>query len=200
METGLTDPMTTIRINMHHRLTNGNNKTLIKLLEKEEKDSWAEKNGQTMRDLNIREEELGVSKEIFKIVITMKVNQSFKTKTEDAAKNKSKALCALTGRDNWQPGQQPKYMREMTRNQVSTIFKARTRMLDIKANYKNKYPNQTCRICRITEETQEHVLAQCSPGDFTRQRITKKDLFDEVITNLTETAKKIEVIMEKLTY
>ena len=79
----------------------------------------------------------------------------------------------------------------MTRNQVSTIFKARTRMLDIKANYKNKYPNQTCRLCHINEETQEHVLAHCNPTDLTRPRITKEDLFEEDITSLAETTRKI---------
>ena len=33
--------------------------------------------------------------------------------------------------------------------------------IDIKANYKNKYKDQTCRLCKKENETQQHVLTEC---------------------------------------
>ena len=53
-------------------------------------------------------------------------------------------------------------MNQLTRKQVSTIFKARTRMLPIKNNYKTAYiTNKECRACGTEEETQNHVLQNC---------------------------------------
>ncbi len=52
-------------------------------------------------------------------------------------------------------------MEQMTRNQASTVFQARTRMLDVKNNFRNKYKDVICRFCAIDIETQEHVLEKC---------------------------------------
>ena len=59
-------------------------------------------------------------------------------------------------------------MNELNRKQVSLIFKARTRMLKIKANYKNGNTDQKCRACKIAIETQE--------------RGQRKDLHDKLVT------------------
>ena len=52
-------------------------------------------------------------------------------------------------------------MRKLTRKQASTIFKARTRMLKVKCNYKNGYTDLTCRACKKEPETQKHILYEC---------------------------------------
>ncbi len=41
--------------------------------------------------------------------------------------------------------------------QISLLFKARTRMLDVKNNFRNKYKDNNCRRCGQTLETQKHV-------------------------------------------
>ena len=61
----------------------------------------------------------------------------------------------------WNVGNRPKYMQEMSRENASTIFKARTRMIDIKNNFRNKYNDLLCRVCNKADETQEHVLENC---------------------------------------
>ena len=50
---------------------------------------------------------------------------------------------------------------KLTGQQASNIFKARTRMLPVKNNYRNKYRNLTCRACGVPVETQKHVLEDC---------------------------------------
>ena len=52
-------------------------------------------------------------------------------------------------------------MNKLTRNQASTIFRARTRMLKVKTNFKNGHTNLKCRMCGKQEETQKHVLEEC---------------------------------------
>ena len=43
-------------------------------------------------------------------------------------------------------------------HQVKFIFQARTRMLNVKANYKNGNSNLKCRACNKFEENQPHLL------------------------------------------
>jgi Zn finger protein HypA/HybF involved in hydrogenase expression len=54
-------------------------------------------------------------------------------------------------------------MNKLTRMEASAIFKARTRMLDVKNNYRDKYNDTKCRKCDAETETQEHILEEC-PG------------------------------------
>ena len=76
--------------------------------------------------------------------------------------NKSKNKHLVQGIQNWTPGQRSHYLNRMSRNECSTIFKARTRMLEIKNNYKNKYIDHKCRLCNTQEEDQMHVLETCT--------------------------------------
>ena len=48
----------------------------------------------------------------------------------------------------------------MSMTQAKHIFMLRTRMLDTKDNYPNKYPDNLCPICDdgITKDSQEHVM------------------------------------------
>ena len=88
-------------------------------------------------------------------------------------------------------------MNQLNRFQVSTIFKARTQMLDIKNNFRGKYNNITCRGCGEANETQEHVLNECkSIHQSENTRVEQKDIFSNNITTLTKTAESIDDIME----
>ena len=41
------------------------------------------------------------------------------------------------------------------------LFTLRTRMIEVRANYKKKYPDINCPLCKESEDTQEHML-HCS--------------------------------------
>ncbi len=72
-------------------------------------------------------------------------------------------------------------MNELTRNQASTIFQARTRMLKVKENYKKKYGNDLiCRACGLKTENQLHVLKECQVlHQNDTNKITEADIFTE---------------------
>ena len=92
-----------------------------------------------------------------------------------------------------------RYMNKLTRQQASTSFKARTRMLPVKNNYRNKYRNHTCRACGVPVETQKHVLEDCEVlhlvGEY---KVYNKEIFSDNPNKLRTTATNIQNIMDQL--
>ena len=90
-------------------------------------------------------------------------------------------------------------MEKLTRSQASIIFKARTRMLEVKNNFRNMFNNNTCRLCGAENETQAHILQECPQiHKDTTTKVTREDLFNNNINNLKETAHKIRTIIKTL--
>ena len=99
----------------------------------------------------------------------------------------------------WKPGERAKYMNELTRKQTSMIFKARSRMLKVKGNYKNGFSDLTCRVCKKKEETQTHILEECPAlHQNTATKVPKHQLFNEDTGALKLVSKNLEFITEKL--
>ena len=167
------------RVNMHNRISNGNNQTLIALLQRTDPSSWAEENRAQAERIGLDKITLTTNKQTGKREITNKIKPAFKEDIERKGRDKSKVKFLIDGKNKWNPGHQPKYMKTLTRNEVSTIFKARTRMLDVKANYKNKYQDLQCRLCGKEDETQEHVLAKCEKTEQTKHQVHTEDIFTE---------------------
>ena len=197
----LLDPITITkrnRLNMHNRITNGNNQTLKALLQRTDPSSWAEENRTLAERIGLDENALTTKKQISKREITNKIKVAFKEEIEGKGRDKSKVKFLLEGKNKWDPDHQPEYMKTLTRNEVSTIFKARTRMLDVKANYKNKYQDLQCRLCGKEDETQEHVLAKCEKTKQTKHQVPTEDIFTEDPEKLRKTAAEIEVILNTI--
>ena len=99
----------------------------------------------------------------------------------------------------WNPGTRAKYMNELTRKQASLVFKTRTRMIKVKANYKNGHKDQTCRACKEEMETQDHALEKCpvihKDDDI---KVTKNEIFTENTDTLRKLANNIEIIISKI--
>ena len=104
----------------------------------------------------------------------------------------------MEGKKEWKAEVTAKYMNKMTRKQASLIFRARTRMLKVKSNYKNAYANLICRACKQAEETQNHVLVEC-PALHPDGRTRAMDPFSDDINILKETARTIENVMKEIT-
>ena len=96
------------------------------------------------------------------------------------------------GKTEWDAGKRAQYMNKLTRNQASTIFRARTRMLKVKANFKKGHTNLECRMCGNKEETLKHILEECMALQKETPSITKKMIFEENIIELTQTEKWIK--------
>ena len=196
VETGITsiETITTMRkLNKEAKLKAKPNCKTNKVREENTSKGWNDKLKQTKQLLNINPDTtLKQAKRI--------LDNKTKEDTETKAFNKTKMSYLISGKQNWTPGKRSQYMNKLTRLQASTIFKARTRMLDTKLNYKNKYPNKMCRMCNTETETQEHVLQDCKtlhPDNTTK--ITTNQIFEENTDKLRNTATQIQSIIEQLT-
>ena len=46
---------------------------------------------------------------------------------------------------------------KLTEEEIQTIFKIRSQGRDVKLNYRGKYANLECRVCKKEEESQKHL-------------------------------------------
>ena len=46
----------------------------------------------------------------------------------------------------------------MSQELTQTIFKMRSRMEEVKINFRGKYENLECEVCKEVEESQKHIL------------------------------------------
>ena len=131
--------------------------------------------------------------------IKQKIIEHQERAIKTSANNKSKVK-HLTKNDPNYPYERKKYMNKLTRINVSMIFQARARMLEIKENYKKKYPDQTCRRCKLHPETQKHILTECNEIHRNEElRINYDEIYEqEDMIKLATTARKIRKIMDCL--
>ena len=125
-------------------------------------------------------------------MLKTKIREHHAKNLEEKGESKSKMQYYMDGKNKIYLNKRTEYMRKLTRNQVSNIFKARTRMLKVKLNYKNAYREHKCRICGNEDESQKHVLEQCQKLNEITTPITKEMIFSENITEITKTAKLIQ--------
>ena len=118
---------------------------------------------------------------------------------EESGATKSKTTFYLNNKEKVMAGKRAPYMDLLSRREVSAIFAARTRMLDVKANFKNKYSDTKCRWCRTEDETQQHIMEECVEINRREiEKITTKEIFTEETESLRRTARKIIKLKEIL--
>ena len=182
---------------MHNRIKHGQNNILKTILDRKEKDSWVMENKEYLQKLEIPAERVEEKPAKFKAECRKAIHEEFRAKIEKAIE-KSKVKHMMENKTVWELGKRAKYIDKLTRNQVSTIFKARARLLEVKANYKNKYPDKTCRICHQEEETQDHVVQQCEKRD--TPKTIREEIFSKNTDTLRRVAEKIRVTMNLLAW
>ena len=201
IETGLLDIATTAnskRLNMKARLNREKSDLMTTVLSNHDC-MWEKDTATVMEKYGITGIDLEGSKYQTKALIKRAVNNTFKTSIEQATQGKSKMTYFLEEKKDWHPNKGAKYMKELTRMQTSLIFKARTRMIKAKGNYKNGHPDLTCRLCRKETETQKHILEECiSMHDNDASKVLKHQLFNEDTDTLRQVAKNLKKITEKL--
>ena len=81
-----------------------------------------------------------------------------------------------------------KYINQLDRKDVTTIFKTRKRMLKVKEDFKNKYPDQKFRMRYEADETQEQILQFCPEIHADGTLITREYEIDSTSVTLNKTA------------
>ena len=197
METGLLDITTIIlknRLNLERRLRKTPNYLATKIMEQGIEGGWKATIQEMKTKSNIQNGDESNTGKINK----HDINNYFKTKIENLGRDKSKVKHLISNR-KWNAGERPKYINKMTRTEASLIFKTRTRMLEVKNNYKNKYTSTECRKCKQTTETQEHILTECmSIHTNCENKVNMAIIYSDNITQLKEETCKIKNIMKML--
>ena len=81
------------------------------------------------------------------------------------------------------------------------IFKLKTRMVDVKTNFRMFYSDLLCRICKKEEENQEHLLfcekvIESCPELFDDTSIIYKDIFSDKEEKLLKVIKLFKSALE----
>ena len=201
IETGLLDIRAIAdskRLNMKARLNRDKSQLMEQVLSNPEC-KWENDTASVIRDYNITTNELQGTKYHTKNLVKRAINEGFKKRIDEAGQGKSKMQYFMEMKQEWSPGKGAKYMSELTRKQTSLIYKARARMLKVKGNYKNGYTDLKCRMCKQHEETQTHILEDCTNIHTNEAtKVPKHQLFTEDTDTLRKIANNIDNIMIKI--
>ena len=150
--------------------------------------------------LNEIETQTKVEPEDQKNSIKRKIQTWFHEKITNDGALKSKVQYLLSIKQEWQPGTKSYYLVKLNRTEASIMFRARSRMLKVRDNFRNGSNNTQCRACQQKTETQLHVLNECpilhSTSDLNKVMI--EDLHSEDILKLKQTAWRIVRLVTRL--
>ena len=126
------------------------------------------------------------------------ITKSMDDKHNTEGQNKSK-FKFLTTNSETRRSAKPSYLYKLPKEQARAIFMARTRMIKVKTNYKNMYTNTICRGCGLKEETQQHVLEECTSIHTQENLITPTNqLFSNDPTTTKPTANKLTTLLKTI--
>ena len=91
------------------------------------------------------------------------------------------------------------YIRNLKFEDARIIFKLRTNMIEVKANYKNKHAGQlNCEMCKLVEETTQHLFECSEYKDINKRIIVKKTIEATLRENrIEDIANVIRKILER---
>ena len=145
------------------------------------------------------EREINELKEKYNINICLKGDNPIKIK--NYIKNEIKKKNDKEIKEELKNGKKTKMMNEYNTNYIENlhfeearaVFMMVTRMIDVKANYKNKYKNLECEKCKVEENT--HHLFKCKRYHDLNEKI-KGETLQEILRNNSE--KDIANIMKEI--
>ena len=131
-------------------------------------------------------------------MVKHKLKHSHMKQLEMRNQNRSKTKNILLQRNKQNILTKPKYMNTLSRNKCSAIFKYKSKMIDVKANYPGRYKDNRCRFCGEENETQEHIFRECKELTDLTNKIDTEQLNANDNMNYLNEAKIIQQIIHKL--
>ena len=81
-------------------------------------------------------------------------------------------------------------------NQAKLLFKFRTRMVNVRNNFRNNYACSSCPLCGIHQDTQEHLFDCIMMKKQYQPTMEYTDIFSDDCDSLCEAAVELERIMD----
>ena len=189
----------TKRINYATSLLIKNPDNLRDILQTTNPKSWIQKTIQQARSVGLDLDILRhISAKDRKVSVKESITKTMNDKHNTEGQNKSK-FKFLTTNSETRRSAKPSYLYKLPKEQARAIFMARTRMIKVKTNYKNMYTNTICRGCGLKEETQQHVLEECTSIHTQDNLITPTNqLFSNDPTTTKPTANKLTTLLKTI--
>jgi len=202
IETGLLDIETMIdrnKLRMLNRLSRSTNELTSLIALNDTPGGWHQGVKKVLEKYSLTIDDIKQCKRKLNKKVMNKIKDKFKERVIETGNTKSKVKQILDRCQEWQPEKRRQYLSLLTRKQASTIFRARSRMLQVKSNYKNGHSELMCRKCRSHEETQDHILNECQVLHTDNStKIAPGDISTENIQTLREMSKRIDDIIQQL--
>ena len=136
-----------------------------------------------------------IKKKDFKNILTKKIETNALEKLEQKKKLHSKVNHIQHGVLKMQTYLKPTRT-NISKEERQNIFKLRSRVTEVKMNYKRKYEDLTCTACKVKEETQEHIL-ECEEIEKKEPSLKTKLDFETIYRGSTEDKAHIARIFEQ---
>ena len=173
--------------------------SLIKDATQAKTSTWRKHVIDLAKELYIYDQMAILSKETLKHRILKEIETKILEEIHNEAETKTKIYHWKQRKKEIKVGTRPKYMDKLNRKQCNAILRARASMLMVKENYKKQYENNLlCRFCENHNETQEHILQDCTKIKRSKEKITYSKIFEEDTEPLREIANEIIKIEECL--
>ena len=89
-------------------------------------------------------------------------------------------------------------MTELRRDECTSIFTIRSRMIRTKTNYTQLHTNNTCRWCEAHNETQQHSIEECPQFKDLTQNLTINKIMGTDIDTLQKESQQIKAIINRI--
>ena len=89
---------------------------------------------------------------------------------------------------------------KITKDEAQYIFKMRTKMINLKANYKGTNNSLQCSVCNDGDETQEHIYNNCNEIiKLANDKNQEKPNYNSIISgNITEKLKVSRIFKKNM--
>ena len=138
-----------------------------------------------------------MKKEIFRRLINQKVEEKAYEKLENI-----KRLHSKVNKIEHNSLIMQKYLQlnstNIKKEEAQLIFRLRCRVTNVKNNLKGKYDSLYCRGCKISEESQKHIVQDCKILNEGKENIEYEKIFNGTVLEKLKIARKFQENFIKL--
>ena len=146
--------------------------------------------------INLKFEDIKVMKKSeFRAFLKRKIQDKAIEKLEQRKKSHSKVSNIQHGFLEMQTYLKPNKS-QVSKEERQLIFELRSRVTEVKMNFKTKYEDLNCKTCKIEEETQKHIL-ECTELDKKDQETKCNLTYEKLFSGNTEEKVMIARIFRK---
>ena len=137
-----------------------------------------------------------MSKIQFRNIVKQKIEEKTLEKLEKIKQSHSKAKFLEHNKLRMQKYLQPN-SENIRKEEAQLIFKLRSRMTNVKKNFKGKFDQQECRACKIEGEDQKHIL-ECKILNKNLEKIEYEKIYNGTVSEKLKIARRFKSNMEIL--